>query len=131
VATVERELSGSGVTTVRASVRALIAEKAGFSDLHFVYAAGLYDYLHQPLAARLTRVMFDMLRPGGRLLVANFAPSLRDVGYMEAYMAWELIYRDEAAMRALAQEIPPEAIGGIHLFRDPHENIVFLEVVRA
>ncbi len=74
--------------------------------------------------------MFAMLRSGGRLLVANFAPNLPDIGYLETAMDWQLIYRDEAAMEALTVEIPDSAIKDRHLFRDPHNNIVFLEIER-
>jgi len=35
-------------------------------------------------------------------LVANFLPGLHDVGCMEAYMGWHLIYRDAAAEGAIA-----------------------------
>jgi len=46
-------------------------------------AAGLFDYLLQRLAQRLTRAMFDLLHPGGRMLVTNFVPLIPDIGYME------------------------------------------------
>ena len=34
-----------------------------------------------------------MLKENGRLLIANFMPSNPDMGYMEAFMGWELLYR--------------------------------------
>ena len=36
-----------------------------------VYSTGLFDYLQQSTAQRLTWVMFQMLRPGGRLLIVD------------------------------------------------------------
>jgi hypothetical protein len=36
-----------------------------------------------------------MLKPGGRLLVANFLHDLPNVGYMESFMGWPLIYRSD------------------------------------
>lgn len=76
------------IRTVQSSVRSLIAQKLTFDNLDLVYAAGLYDYLSQPIALRLTRIMFEMLRSEGRLLVANFVPTLIDIGYMETFMQW-------------------------------------------
>jgi hypothetical protein len=57
-----------------------------FSGMDLVYAAGLYDYFQLSLAQKLTALPFEMLRAGGRLLVANFHPSLVDIGYMETAM---------------------------------------------
>ena len=77
---------------------------------------------------KLTRLMFDMLAPGGRLLVANFAPNLRDIGYMETYMGWNLIYRTPDQMNALAADIPVDAFSERRVFWDEPGNILFLEV---
>ena len=55
---------------------------------------------------RLTKLMFDMVVPGGRVLVANFAPVLPEVGYMETFMAWKLIYRTPEEMGRLSSDIP-------------------------
>ena len=93
LAHVNRAYAGTGVRTVQASVKSILSGKIAFEGFDFVYAAGLYDYLAERVATRFTRLMFDMLAPGGRLLVANFAPVLPEVGYMETFMDWKLIYR--------------------------------------
>jgi hypothetical protein len=96
-----------------------------------VYAAGLYDYLSQSFATRLTKVMFDMLRSGGKLLVANFVPNHAEVGYMETFMQWHLIYRTEHKLAALADEIPPSEIAFKRTFLEENGNILFLEIIKA
>jgi extracellular factor (EF) 3-hydroxypalmitic acid methyl ester biosynthesis protein len=131
LAVVERTCAGLGIRTVNASVKGIVAGKVKFRDQHLVYAAGLYDYLADRLATRLTKRMFDMLAPGGRLLIANFAPTLRDIGYMETYMGWKLIYRTPEQMQSLADEIPRAQIASGRLFWDDHHNIVFLDLTRA
>jgi extracellular factor (EF) 3-hydroxypalmitic acid methyl ester biosynthesis protein len=68
------------ISTHHGSIRSLLGGKHGFSGFQLVYASGLFDYLAPRTAARLTKEMFNMLAPGGRLLVANFAPTLRDIG---------------------------------------------------
>jgi len=127
---VERAYASKGVRTVRDSVRSLVAGRVTFSGMNLVYAAGLYDYLGDRLATRLTRVMFDMLAPGGRLIIANFAPCLSDIGYIESFMGWKLIYREPEQMIALAGEIASSEWKSHRLFWDEYESIIFLEVVK-
>lgn len=122
---------GSVIRPCTASVRHIISGRVTFSGMDLVYAAGLYDYLELPVARRLTIRMFDMLRPGGRLLVANFAPNLREIGYMETFMDWHLIYRDEVGMEEVAAEIDRSRIARMEIFRDGPGNLVFLEIVKA
>ena len=100
---------------------------AGF-DL--VFSAGLFDYLSDRFASRLVAAMFDLLSPGGRLLIANFVPELPDAGYMEAFMDWWLIYRTPQQLRALANGVDPHKLLDMRTFRDTTGSIVFLEITR-
>jgi len=130
LAEVDRVFAGTAVRTVNHSVRDILAGKARFEGFHFVYAAGLYDYLTERVAARLTHIMFDMLAPGGRLLVANFAPRLPEVAYMETFMDWTLIYRTPKQMAALSDNISGDDWKSHRLFWDAHGNIIFLDIVK-
>ena len=113
------------------SVGRLLARWRELGQFHFAYSAGLYDYLDRPLGTRLTRCLFDMLRPGGRLLVSNFLPEVADAGYMESYMGWELLLRTPAALQKLAADVPRDQIASVRTFADPFQAIVYLEVVRS
>ena len=133
LAVVERELVPLGVEAVSGSVKALLKGQQSFSDLDFIYAAGLYDYLPQLVAIRLTRSLFSMLRPGGRLLLANYTERADDAGckaYMEAFMDWWLIYRDEHEVAEWLQDVPRNELARHRLFRDDPGNIIYLESVR-
>jgi hypothetical protein len=129
LAVVEREQRADGITPIAGSVRSLLSGKTVFEDLDFVYAMGLYDYLEDNVATALTAKLFSMLRFGGQLLVANFAPNHHDIGYMEAAMDWWLIYRDEEHMRHLASGI--QAPYELKAFRDIPGNLVFLELTKV
>jgi len=131
LALVEREQAHRKVTPVRGSVRHLLGGAKSLGHFDLVYAAGLYDYLAVPTARALTRSLFATLRPGGTLVVANFAPSLTDIGYMEAIMDWRLIYRDERDVEDFAAEIPAETIASKELFRDEPGNVVYLMLRRG
>ncbi len=131
LATVEREQRHTNVRPVKASVRRLLTSPSMFGTFDLVYSAGLFDYLGDGVARALVRVMFDALRPGGQMLIANFAPDLRDIGYMEAVMDWKLLYRDEAAVAALAQELPADRIAERSIFRDLPGNVVYLTLRKS
>ncbi|GJD92557.1 hypothetical protein BHAOGJBA_6112 [Methylobacterium hispanicum] len=129
-----RDLSPA-IAARRLSVRDFIAARAtteaeiGRFDL--VYAAGLYDYLDDRIAARLTRRLFGLLRPGGRLLVGNFLTGLREEAYMDAVMDWQLLYRGEAQIRAFAAEISEVDLAGQRYFADSGGCVGYLELERA
>jgi len=120
-----------GVETVEESVTALLRGKIAYDNLDFVYSAGLYDYLSDKVAQRLTRLLFDMLKPGGRLLLANFSREHASIGYMEAFMDWFLVYRDEQQVRDFLAEIPAEQIASCDLYRTEEECIIYLEVQKS
>ncbi len=130
LAVLEREVGDFGVEAVATSVRTLLKGSISLGSFDFIYASGLYDYLSQAVAQRLTERLFAMLTPGGRLLLANFLPSSSSTAFMEAYMDWWLIYRTKAEMLDLLNTLPEEEMGHCHLFTEENENIVFLEVER-
>ena len=128
---VSRDYAHLGVTTQPGSVRQILAGKAALGQYDLVYAAGLYDYLNAPVAAALTRRMFDMTRPGGKLLIPNFLTGITDAGYMEAFMDWHLIYRNHAQMHDLAAVLPVNEVAGLEVFNDPDNAIVFMVVTKT
>lgn len=128
---VEREQGELNVRVKRASIGRFIKAGAELGAFDFVYSAGLYDYLNEETAIAVTEAMFRSLRPGGRLLVANFAPELRDIGFMEAIMDWRLIYRDEEGLTRLARGIPIEDIATRSTTRDQLGNVVYMTIDRV
>ena len=68
----------------------------------------LNSRLQEKVAVKLTSLMFRMLRPGGKVLLTNFLPTVVDAGYMESFMGWDLIYRTREDLRDLARDIDPE-----------------------
>ena len=76
-----------------------LAELAPF-DL--VLVDGLYDYLNDRAAVRLTEaVLTRLLRPGGTFYFSTTAVGNPFRWPLEYLMEWQLIERDEAAVRAL------------------------------
>ncbi|MGH9751290.1 MAG: methyltransferase domain-containing protein [Blastocatellia bacterium] len=128
LALVEREQAANGVEAVHGSVKSILKGETSFEDFDFVYSTGLYDYLPQPVAIDLSTKLFGMLKPGGQLLIANFLHDVPNVGYMESFMGWPLIYRRDEELAGVTQGIPATQIAAQRTFHDQFENLVFLDV---
>jgi extracellular factor (EF) 3-hydroxypalmitic acid methyl ester biosynthesis protein len=126
-AEIERSHLGPKVRVVRGGVRQLLVARSGVSEslghFDFIYSAGLYDYLDDTTALRLSRQLLRMLRPGGRLLLANFLPNGSARAYMELFMDWPLVLRSEQDMEDHAQALGATTTG---LSVDPYRNVVYL-----
>jgi hypothetical protein len=128
---ISREQSAVGVKVVLGSVTDILRRRVSFTNFDFVYAAGLFDYLTDVFSRRLIVFMAGMLRPGGRLLVANFTPDNHGRGYMECFMDWLLICRDEGQISGLLDEIEPGLMVNQRVYRDGFNNIIYLEIEKA
>jgi extracellular factor (EF) 3-hydroxypalmitic acid methyl ester biosynthesis protein len=131
LALVAREQAGHNITPVHSTVRRLLADGTAYGTFDLAYAAGLYDYLDEAVAQALTAQMFRALRPGGLLVVGNFAPELPVIGYMEAVMDWILRYRNEADVERFAARIPRVEMGELVTFRDEPGNVVYLSIRKS
>ena len=126
---VAAEQQHDGVTPVLASVRDVVTGRHTFDGMDLIYSAGLYDYLADRFAIRLTAQLFASLRPGGSLVVANFIRMMED-GWMEAFMDWRLLYRTPEQVGEFSSEIPDTAIASRRVFIDPYSNVAYLELVK-
>lgn len=115
----------------RGAVKEVLKGTVAFDNLHLAYAAGLYDYLPQPVAKQLTTRLFGMLTPGGKVIVTNFLTDNPVRGYMEAVMDWNLVLRTEQDITALAAGLPATQIASQRYHQDPYGVVGYLEVVKA
>lgn len=130
LAEVRRDAAARDVKCVQGSVARLIVGRPAFAEFDLVYAAGLFDYLDQHAALRLAGTMFKMLRPGGRMLIPNFLSGIYDMGYLEAFAGWDLIYRDRPTLEALADGLVGRT-DFIRYFEEVEHNVGFLAVRKA
>jgi extracellular factor (EF) 3-hydroxypalmitic acid methyl ester biosynthesis protein len=90
-----------------------------------VYCAGLFDYLTTPICRSLVGHFYDLIAPGGLVLVTN-VDSHGSRNEMEYFLEWHLIYRDSNAMRVLfPPRIRPE---DILVHSEPSGVNIFLEI---
>ena len=116
------------IECLQMSVREILTGRLDGEVFDATWSLGLYDYLSDAAAERLLAKQLQLVRPGGRVLICNFAPDAADRGYMEAFMDWKLIYRDEQDMECLAFRVQSGC--ATRIYREPSGQVVFLEMVR-
>jgi extracellular factor (EF) 3-hydroxypalmitic acid methyl ester biosynthesis protein len=93
---------------------------------HLVYCAGLFDYLNEATSEFVLAQLYRQLLPSGLLCVANFTPDNHGRGFMEGFMDWSLILRNEQDLTRIAKSAVPGC--ALSVFRDPYGNIAYLEM---
>jgi SAM-dependent methyltransferase len=89
-------------TFVRGVARGEICER-----FDLIYAAGLFDYFDRKTSSFVIRQLLPLLRPAGRLVVANLSLSgHQHRAYMEYGHEWNLVYRTAQQMAELADGVP-------------------------
>lgn len=111
----------------RGSERQLVAETLSGIDL--IYSMGLFDYLEQPLAQKTAQRLFQLLSPGGRLLIGNLCRVPDSTWIMEFGLAWHLIYRNHDEMVDMAARID-DSQGTITIGSDTTGHCLFLDARR-
>lgn len=82
----------------------LIKWALGRNRYHFppqdiIYSSGLMDYFERRLFLKLVNRCYDQLKPGGILILGNFAPTNPNRPMMDHVFHWRLIHRDENELR--------------------------------
>ncbi|MFZ5468103.1 MAG: class I SAM-dependent methyltransferase [Myxococcota bacterium] len=79
-----------------------------FGRFHFIYSMGLFDYLTPPVARAILTKLFELLVPGGSLVIGNYHTNNRTRTYMEYWMDWVLYYRTDAELLELTSGLPAQ-----------------------
>ncbi|MEO5797209.1 MAG: class I SAM-dependent methyltransferase [Rhodoferax sp.] len=104
--------------------RATLAQPLADADrFDYVYCAGLFDYLTDKVCTRLIKYMASQSRVGGKLLVTNVHSSNPERRWMEHFLDWHLVYRDEAGV----QRILPSGLCDTVVYTDVTGVNVFVE----
>jgi extracellular factor (EF) 3-hydroxypalmitic acid methyl ester biosynthesis protein len=118
----------TGIQVMKKSVTQLIKDSSKFGQNSFdlVYCAGLFDYLSDNVCTTLVEIFYDLVAPGGLVLVSNVDASNPSRGWMECMVDWYLVYRNARQMR----EIMPEGIPGdaVRIFSEVSSVNIFAEI---
>ncbi|MBF0539212.1 MAG: class I SAM-dependent methyltransferase family protein [Nitrospirae bacterium] len=69
-----------------------------------IYSIGLIDYFTDKWVVKLLNLIYDLLKPGGRVILGNFHPRNSIRAFMDHILDWKLIYRTEDDMNRLFAE---------------------------
>ncbi|MEM6259589.1 MAG: class I SAM-dependent methyltransferase [Planctomycetota bacterium] len=121
-------------TFVQKSIHELLEEAKGRRVSYeprfdLVYCAGLFDYLSNRICAKLIKLFYSWVAPGGMVVVTNVANSDPILIPLEYIMEWYLIYRSPDDMLELIPDLGEQTVSvdetGINVFleiRKPSRN---------
>lgn len=125
IGSIARDFAGTAIEAIDGSVRSILSRHHNLGQFDLVYAAGLYDYLIDKVAIKLTERCLEMLKPGGQFLFANFAEEIAVDGYMETYMNWALLLRTEDDMWRIIHAVADPAEFTAEVFFGENRNIAY------
>jgi extracellular factor (EF) 3-hydroxypalmitic acid methyl ester biosynthesis protein len=102
------------------SIKRLLRGAGVFADqgaFDVIYACGLFDYLQLLTSVSLSKNLYSLIAPGGRLYIGNMVPTNPSRWFMELHLDWYLVYREPAELLDLARMAAPDA--RIQLLEEP------------
>lgn len=90
---------GSVIDLAKQTKRSLDDTETGQYDL--VYCAGLFDYLSGRMCSNIVSYLYDLAKPGGKMVVSNYTPQNALRYFMGVVLDWELIHRTPEEFDAL------------------------------
>jgi extracellular factor (EF) 3-hydroxypalmitic acid methyl ester biosynthesis protein len=92
----------------------------------FIYSMGLFDYLIPQVAGIIFTTLYNLLKPGGQLIIGNFHRDCPDKTFLEYWCDWVLYYRSKEDMLQLTQSRNPLMR---RVLLDPTGCQMFLQVI--
>lgn len=118
------------VQPTEGSVRGLLRRSYDLGAFDLVYASGLYDYLPRAVGVRLLQRCLELVKPGGKMLFANFSDEITTDGYMETFMDWPLILRSGDDMMDIAVRAIDRNQADLNVFYGSNRNIVYATITK-
>lgn len=93
-----------------------------------VWSAGLFDYFEDKTFIRLLSRLITFVKPGGELIIGNFAKGNPTEGYMELFLDWYLHHRSPNHLIQLAQDAGIEDISRIKIDKEEEGINLFMRI---
>lgn len=111
------------------SINHIYKRKLEGQKFDFIYSSGLFDYLNDKLASRMIEILYENLKEGGQLIIPNFKKGIEEKIYMDTFMKWNLIYRNEEDMLALSSNLNIPDIQK-EIYFDDLDKVVYLKITK-
>jgi len=102
---------GTAVKLSRKSVQQVLKQmgkpRSADQRYDFVYCAGLFDYLNDRICKSLVSYFFDIVAPGGLVVVTNVEGQNPIRNIMEYMFEWHLVYRNATGLLRLVPDRAP------------------------
>jgi extracellular factor (EF) 3-hydroxypalmitic acid methyl ester biosynthesis protein len=126
---IEKKIGAApAVEYVQGSVRLMLFSrmiKQKWGQFHFIYSMGLFDYLNSRVATAVLDRLYQLLKPGGELVVGNFHVSNSSKYYMQYWGDWVLLHRTKEEFKGLFQN---NSCGKVSVLFDDTRSQMFLHV---
>ena len=113
---------------IEGSVRTMLFSRRimePWGKFDYIYSMGLFDYLSSRVAKAVLNRLYQLLKPGGKLVVGNFNVSNPSRYYMEYWGDWSLIHRTEEEFQSL---FPEKSSATTRLIYDETDCQMFLDI---
>lgn len=117
------------VEVIDESINHVLKRKLDGQEFDFIYSSGLFDYLNDKVASKMIEILYTNLRPGGTMIIPNFLKGIKEKAYMETFMKWNLIYRNEDDMERLCAPLNLNTTQK-ELYYDDMKRVVYLKVTK-
>jgi len=80
--------------------------KKSLQGQDLIYAFGIFDYLSEKMASRLTKELYELLQYGGKLVIFNASSKNNSYrAYYELLGEWNMVHRTEEQMLSWTKDI--------------------------
>jgi extracellular factor (EF) 3-hydroxypalmitic acid methyl ester biosynthesis protein len=126
---IKKEYSKYKIEGLLVRAREMLDSTDGIGKFDLIYANTLFDCLPKETVEKLTACFFNLLKPGGTIVVSNFLSSTPECAYFEMIMNWWLVYRSANEIKEFDRLVDPKSVGSKIVF-DSLQRIGFLELTR-
>lgn len=119
----------SFLEVIDSSITYIVKNKLADQKFDFIYSSGLFDYLNDKVATKMIERLYGNLREGGEMIIPNFLKGISEKAYMETFMKWNLIYRNDEDMLALIADLDiPRS--NQEIYHDEMGKVVYLKITK-
>ena len=116
------------VEYLECSVRTMLFSrklKQNLGQFDFIYSMGLFDYLAARVAKAVLENLYQLLKPGGKMVIGNFHVSNPSKYYMDYWCDWVLLHRTEEEFIDLSKDC---ASADVSVFFENTGSQMFLHI---